>query len=112
MLKQLKDNPERASYILMDIIQPPLLRNWMIRPSTQPMLVDTLSELGIFGVIIGYKNVAFEPFSATDLLNETPCLIVSEIPRKSYTIQWAVTCCVRKSTPPMKEEVGYAYNIL
>ncbi|KZS15426.1 Glutathione synthetase [Daphnia magna] len=53
VLKQLKDNPERASYILMDIIQPPLLRNWMIRPSTQPMLVDTLSELGIFGVIIG-----------------------------------------------------------
>ncbi|XP_057375062.1 glutathione synthetase-like isoform X2 [Daphnia carinata] len=53
VLKQLKGNPERASYILMDVIQPPLLRNWMIRPSTQPMLVDTLSELGIFGVIIG-----------------------------------------------------------
>lgn len=53
VLQKLKSNPERASYILMDVIQPPLLRNWMIRPATQPMIVDTLSELGIFGVIIG-----------------------------------------------------------
>ncbi|XP_046453545.1 glutathione synthetase-like isoform X1 [Daphnia pulex] len=53
VLKQLKGNPERASYILMDVIKPPLLQNWMVRPSTQPMRVDTLSELGIFGVIIG-----------------------------------------------------------
>lgn len=53
MLTKLKDNPERASFILMDVIQPPLLRNWMIRPHNDPMLVDTLSELGIFGVIIG-----------------------------------------------------------
>ena len=57
MLKQLKGNPERASYILMDVIKPPLLRNWMVRPSTQPMLVDTLSELGIFGVVIGYRQI-------------------------------------------------------
>ena len=52
-LLKMEGTDERAGYILMDIIQPPLLRNWMIRPGNQPMLVDTLSELGIFGVIVG-----------------------------------------------------------
>jgi hypothetical protein len=58
VLKQLKGNPLRADgYILMDVIHPPLLRNWMIRPSTQPILVDTSTELGIFGVVIGYRHL-------------------------------------------------------
>ena len=52
-LEQLKDSHERAAYILMDVIKPPLLRNWMVRPGSKPALVDTVSELGIFGVIIG-----------------------------------------------------------
>jgi hypothetical protein len=50
----MKGDPVRAGYILMDVIQPPLLRNWMVRPNNPPVLVDTLSELGIFGVVIGY----------------------------------------------------------
>ena len=53
VLEKLKNSSERAGYILMDVIQPPLLRNWMIRPGSKPMLIDTISELGIFGVIIG-----------------------------------------------------------
>lgn len=53
MLEKLGKSPERAGYVLMDVIQPPLLRNWMIRPGNAPLLVDTVSELGIFGVIIG-----------------------------------------------------------
>ena len=52
-LKKLKETGERAAYILMDFIRPPLLRNWMIRPGCKPQLDDTVSELGIFGVIIG-----------------------------------------------------------
>lgn len=54
-LEKMKGTTERAGYILMDMIRPPLLRNWMVRPGSQPMLVDTLSELGIFGVIIAYE---------------------------------------------------------
>lgn len=53
VLKQLEGNPERASYILMELIRPPLLRNWLIRPGCKPLMDDTISELGIFGVIIG-----------------------------------------------------------
>lgn len=111
VLKQLKDNPERASYILMDVIQPPLLQNWMIRPGTEPMLVDTLSELGIFGVIIGY-NISWLLDSANNVLNESLHHIVSEMQRKSYIIQWAGICCARKSTPRTKEEVGITLNII
>lgn len=52
-LEKLNGTPERAGYILMDIIQPPLIRNYMIRAGHKPLLEDTLSELGIFGVVIG-----------------------------------------------------------
>lgn len=52
-LEKMKGSSDRAGYILMDVIQPPLLRNWMVRAGSTPLLVDTLSELGIFGVIIG-----------------------------------------------------------
>ncbi|XP_067640459.1 glutathione synthetase-like isoform X2 [Eurosta solidaginis] len=46
---------ERAAWILMDLIQPPISKGYMIRPDNKyaPELVDLVSELGIFGVIIG-----------------------------------------------------------
>ena len=54
-LERMKGTSERAGYILMDIIQPPLIRNWVIRPGVKPFMDDTVSELGIFGVVIGYQ---------------------------------------------------------
>lgn len=46
---------ERAAWILMDLIQPPISKGYMIRPGgkSPPEVVDLVSELGIFGVILG-----------------------------------------------------------
>ncbi|XP_046802517.1 glutathione synthetase-like isoform X1 [Lucilia cuprina] len=46
---------ERSAWILMDLIQPPVTKGYMIRPGgpMPPPVVDVVSELGIFGVIIG-----------------------------------------------------------
>ncbi|KAL9873870.1 glutathione synthetase-like isoform X2 [Glossina fuscipes] len=46
---------ERSAWILMDLIKPPISRGYMIRPGGHmpPPIVDVVSELGIFGVIIG-----------------------------------------------------------
>jgi len=58
-LERMKGTSERAGYILMDIIQPPLIRNWVIRPGVKPFMDDTVSELGIFGVVIGNGKEVF-----------------------------------------------------
>ncbi|CAL8121898.1 unnamed protein product [Orchesella dallaii] len=53
-LMKIKDSDERSAWILMEKITPPLQRNYMIRPTLkEPMFTDVVSELGIFGVIIG-----------------------------------------------------------
>ncbi|XP_075158569.1 glutathione synthetase-like isoform X2 [Haematobia irritans] len=46
---------ERSAWILMDLIKPPVSKGYMIRPGGQmpPPIVDVVSELGIFGVVIG-----------------------------------------------------------
>ena len=52
-LENIKDSKERNAYILMDRIQPPVTTNYMVRPGQEPQLVDVISELGIFGYVIG-----------------------------------------------------------
>lgn len=49
---------ERSAYILMERIFPPISRSYMIRPGggMPPKVVDMVSELGIFGAIIGTKG--------------------------------------------------------
>lgn len=46
---------ERSAWILMERITPPVSKGYMIRPGDQlpPKIVDLVSELGIFGAIIG-----------------------------------------------------------
>lgn len=46
---------ERSAWILMERIFPPVSRGYMVRPDgpASPPIVDLVSELGIFGVIIG-----------------------------------------------------------
>lgn len=46
---------ERSAWILMDLIKPPITRGYIVRPGgiMPPPLVEVVSELGIFGVIIG-----------------------------------------------------------
>ena len=52
-LENIKDSDERCAYILMDRIQPPITKNLMVRPKMEPFIADCVSELGIFGYIIG-----------------------------------------------------------
>jgi glutathione synthase len=49
---------ERSAYIIMDRIIPPISQSYMIRPgmTMPPKVVDLVSELGIFGAIIGSKE--------------------------------------------------------
>lgn len=56
-LKSLNNEQERNAYILMDRISPPVTTNYLVRPGlTEPQLVKVVSELGIFGYIIGDAN--------------------------------------------------------
>ncbi|XP_063905796.1 glutathione synthetase-like isoform X2 [Zophobas morio] len=54
-IKRMKDSEERTAWILMERIHPPLSRGYMVRPggSKVPEMVDMVSELGIFGVVLG-----------------------------------------------------------
>lgn len=53
-LKAMQNN-ERSAWILMERIFPPVSRGYLIRPGgpSPPPVVDLLSELGVFGVVIG-----------------------------------------------------------
>nr|CAH7746478.1 unnamed protein product [Callosobruchus chinensis] len=52
---QMKDSKERTAWILMEKICPPFTRGYVVRPGGPkiPPLSNLVSELGIFGVIIG-----------------------------------------------------------
>ncbi|XP_047506359.1 glutathione synthetase-like isoform X1 [Pieris napi] len=57
-LLRMRHSRERAAYILMERILPPLISGYVVRPNAAvpPSLCDLVSELGIFGVIIGSKE--------------------------------------------------------
>jgi len=52
-LKSIENSSERDAYIMMDRIHPPTTENYMVRPHTPTKRVKVISELGIFGYIIG-----------------------------------------------------------
>ncbi|XP_017780713.1 PREDICTED: glutathione synthetase-like isoform X1 [Nicrophorus vespilloides] len=58
---KMKDSKERTAWILMERINPPVSKSYMIRPGGPevPELVDLVSELGIFGLIIGDSSKIF-----------------------------------------------------
>ncbi|XP_026483269.1 glutathione synthetase-like isoform X1 [Vanessa tameamea] len=49
---------ERAAYVLMERILPPTVAGYVVRPggAVPPPVTDLVSELGIFGVIIGTRD--------------------------------------------------------
>ncbi|XP_046410462.1 glutathione synthetase-like isoform X1 [Neodiprion fabricii] len=57
-LKAMRDSKERTAWILMDRIHPPLQENYLIRPGNTDELKtqNLVSELGIYGVILGDSN--------------------------------------------------------
>lgn len=47
------DIKERSKFILMDKIQPPVSKNYIVRAELpQPVLADVISELGFYGILI------------------------------------------------------------
>lgn len=54
-LLAMKDNKERMAWILMERIHPPITKNYIVRPGGPefPDIVDVVSELGIYGVVLG-----------------------------------------------------------
>ncbi|XP_068696198.1 glutathione synthetase-like [Montipora foliosa] len=47
------DVKERSKFILMDKIQPPVAKNYIVRAELpQPVLADVVSEIGFFGILI------------------------------------------------------------
>ncbi|KAK7082758.1 hypothetical protein SK128_001378 [Halocaridina rubra] len=53
ILEKIKDSVEREAYILMDRIRPPLQNNYLVKSHNPVSLTEVVSELGIFGVVIG-----------------------------------------------------------
>ncbi|XP_019806361.1 glutathione synthetase isoform X3 [Tursiops truncatus] len=51
-LERLKDSEERASYILMEKIEPEPFGNCLLRPGSPARVAQCISELGIFGVYV------------------------------------------------------------
>lgn len=47
---------ERSAWILMEKIEPPVQSNYLVRADSEIECVDIVSELGIYGVIIGDEN--------------------------------------------------------
>ncbi|XP_033224633.1 glutathione synthetase-like [Belonocnema kinseyi] len=57
-LEKMKDSKERTGWILMDRICPPPLKNILIRADSEECVEaqDVITELGIYGVIVGSEN--------------------------------------------------------
>ncbi|CAH1780470.1 unnamed protein product, partial [Owenia fusiformis] len=56
LLSKIKDSNERTQYILMEKIRPPVFKNYAVRADESVALWDMVSELGIYGVIIGTSD--------------------------------------------------------
>ncbi|XP_042237831.1 glutathione synthetase-like isoform X2 [Homarus americanus] len=64
VLEKMKDSSEREAYILMDRIRPPVQHNYLVRPHESVKLVEVVSELGIFGVVLGTdKEITINTYS-------------------------------------------------
>lgn len=55
---KMKDHKDRIAWILMERIRPPITKGYIIRPNgpNPPALTEMVSELGIFGVVIGDRQ--------------------------------------------------------
>ncbi|XP_071448498.1 glutathione synthetase-like isoform X2 [Hetaerina americana] len=69
MLEKIGKSKERCAWILMERIIPPVQRCYLIHPkSDAPLYTDVVSELGIFGVIIGDEKVIQKNFQVGHML--------------------------------------------
>ncbi|XP_049269160.1 glutathione synthetase isoform X2 [Rhipicephalus sanguineus] len=63
-LQALGRTKEREGYILMDLIQPPITTNYIVRLGDEVSKCNVVSELGIFGVILGDQYELIENYEA------------------------------------------------
>lgn len=56
VILKMKDDKERTAWILMERIIPPIIKGYIVKPDTVTALTDLVSELGIYGVIIGDEH--------------------------------------------------------
>ncbi|XP_075739387.1 glutathione synthetase isoform X4 [Rhipicephalus microplus] len=63
-LQALGRTKEREGYILMDLIQPPITTNYIVRSTEEASKCNVVSELGIFGVILGDQYELIENYEA------------------------------------------------
>lgn len=58
-LEAVKSSEERTAWILMDRLYPPVQKNYIVRAQNEPFenhspyFSDIVSELGVYGVVIG-----------------------------------------------------------
>eukprot|EP00795_Rhopilema_esculentum_P001521 gene1521-15967_t len=53
VLKAIKDPVERSQYILMDKVNPPVYKNFIVHIEfDRPKLLDVVNEIGVFGILI------------------------------------------------------------
>ena len=53
VLNEIKDTDERTAYVLMERISPPPHRNYPIRVGAPVSLQLLISELGMYGTLVG-----------------------------------------------------------
>ena len=81
---QLRESEERAAYILMDRINPPIQESVIISNGSH-YSVQTNSELGIYGLFIRYlQNVCLPIYIAKYERNSRLCIVLED--SKIYTL--------------------------
>ncbi|CAG0912678.1 unnamed protein product [Notodromas monacha] len=76
-LERMGHSKERSAYILMDRISPPTQLNYILKPgdSISSVPVEVVSELGIYGVVLGSKRDIFTNIVAGHLLRTKPVTV-------------------------------------
>ena len=68
-------------------------QNYMVRPGAEPQLVDVISELGIFGYVIGDAERIVTNKQVRHVTRDT-----WQLRRDTCVCRWA-RCCVPSSAP-------------
>ena len=67
-VKEVYGTPEAQNYILLEMIRSPPQENYLVRPGRDTEAVMTVSEIGVFGAILGKGEKIFHNAAARDVL--------------------------------------------
>ena len=77
-LQEVHGTDQAKEFILMERILPPLQENFLVRPGKPTELFQTVSEIGVFGVIIARGGEVVHNTYAKDVLVRTKASNVGE----------------------------------